>query len=275
MIYFAYGSNMDVRQMSERCPESPKVLGIALLSDHEFRINSDGVATITPSSNQQVWGVLWQLSPMDEARLDIHEGVYAGVYRREFFTVNSPSKPPQRVFAFVALNDFPGTARRGYLEQIISAGARHGFPHSYLQHISSFAASSKQNRLIPLQERTLVFVYGTLKQGFPNHSVLGDSLCVGGCQTVERFALYSAGIPFAVRGEPVSQSVADSKRSLTEPTHGLLLIYPLQHPDNDPTKGAVIGVALSFPTSETAQGIEYRVNKVWESQLQEDASYDD
>jgi gamma-glutamylaminecyclotransferase len=210
MIYFAYGSNMSVEQMSERCPESPKVLGIALLSGHEFRINSDGVATIVPSSKQQVWGVVWQLSPMDEAGLDIHEGVYAGVYRKEYFTVNAPSKPPQQVFAFVALNDFPGTARRGYLEQIIAAGARHGFPHSYLLHLSSFAAPEENRRLTHPRERTLVFVYGTLKRGFPNRSVLGDSLCVGVCRTVEHFALYSSGVPFAVRGHPVSQIVGEA-----------------------------------------------------------------
>lgn len=210
MTYFAYGSNMDVRQMSERCPESPKVLGIALLSGHEFRINSDGVATIIPNSKHQVWGVLWELSPMDEARLDIHEGVYVGVYRREYFTVNSPSKPPQRVFAFVAINDFPGTARRGYLEQIIAAGARHGFPHSYLQHIGTFAAQQEAGRVTHRQNRTLVFAYGTLKRDFPNHGVLGDSLFVGVCRTAERFALYSSGIPFAVRGHPVSQIVGEA-----------------------------------------------------------------
>ena len=71
--------------------------------------------------------------------------------------------------------------------------------------------------------------------------------------------------------------------------HGLLLIYPLEPPTTlqatetepaaptglDPAGPPVIGVALSFPTSDTVLGIEYRVNRVWDSEVQEDAAYDD
>src|SRR4051812_4860435 len=96
------------------------------------------------------------------------------------------------------------------LNKLLQQGARHGFPHSYLQHLASFSASQETSRLTHQQQRTLVFVYGTLKQGFPNRSVLGDSLCVGVCRTVEQFALYSSGIPFAVRGERVSQIVGEA-----------------------------------------------------------------
>jgi len=80
-------------------------------------------------------------------------------------------------------------------------------------------------------------------------------------------------------------------RTLRRRTHGLLLIYPVLPPievaekktegrpavptglsaEGDP----VIGVALSFPTSDTVLGVEYRVNKVWDAELREDAEYDD
>jgi gamma-glutamylaminecyclotransferase len=90
-----------------------------------------------------------------------------------------------------------------------------------LQDLASFAAPQENRRLTHQQERTLVFVYGTLKQGFPNHSVLGESLCVGVCRTVEQFALYSSGIPFAVRGEPVSQIVGEAYL-VNSPTLALL-----------------------------------------------------
>jgi hypothetical protein len=70
---------------------------------------------------------------------------------------------------------------------------------------------------------------------------------------------------------------------------GLLLIYPLVppakvkgrdgRPDEDTglqEKGTpIIGVALSFPSSNTALGCEYRVNRVWQTEIDEDERYDD
>ena len=77
-------------------------------------------------------------------------------------------------------------------------------------------------------------------------------------------------------------------RLLRRRTHGLLLIYPVQPPTvvkgennmpDSPTGMAgdgtpVIGVALSFPTSDTVLGVEYRVNRVWNAEMQEDDQYD-
>lgn len=75
-------------------------------------------------------------------------------------------------------------------------------------------------------------------------------------------------------------------RELRPKSRGLLLIYPLAQQatvpaDNksgrpaEPTgmnpKGPpIIGVALSFPTSDTAVGVEYRVNKVWDAKTEDD-----
>ena len=78
-------------------------------------------------------------------------------------------------------------------------------------------------------------------------------------------------------------------RVLRRPQNGLLLIYPLLAPMEvsrgedlppeptglDPAGPPIIGVALSFPTSETALGVEYRVNKVWGGEIEEDERYAD
>lgn len=78
-------------------------------------------------------------------------------------------------------------------------------------------------------------------------------------------------------------------RVLRRPENGLLLIYPVARPekvvvDEEPKReeatglsaedDPIIGVALSFPTSETTLGVEYRVNKVWGAEMQEDEGYD-
>ena len=78
-------------------------------------------------------------------------------------------------------------------------------------------------------------------------------------------------------------------RALRRRTHGLLLIYPVLPPKNvlkkemraavptglDPAGDPIIGVALSFPTSDPVIGVEYRVNTVWDAELPEDDEYDD
>ncbi|OYV05716.1 MAG: endonuclease [Verrucomicrobiales bacterium VVV1] len=79
-------------------------------------------------------------------------------------------------------------------------------------------------------------------------------------------------------------------RILRPRERGLLLIYPLLPPnkikadrqgrEEEPTGLAadgepIIGVALSFPPSETALGCEYRVNRVWKTEMEDDDRYDD
>ena len=75
-------------------------------------------------------------------------------------------------------------------------------------------------------------------------------------------------------------------RVLRRSTNGLLLIYPVLPPlevhqelmsrGHKASELPIIGVALSFPTSETTQGIEYRVNPVyWGTEIEEDIEYED
>ena len=54
--YFAYGSNLCVRQMARRCPGAinPRP---AMLADHDWLINERGVATVEPFDGSQVHGV--------------------------------------------------------------------------------------------------------------------------------------------------------------------------------------------------------------------------
>ncbi len=56
-----------------------------------------------------------------------------------------------------------------------------------------------------MPEKNLVFVYGTLKQGFSNHRYLAGSKFLGTGRTVERYAMYASGIPFVVMTEPISE----------------------------------------------------------------------
>ncbi|MDQ7056677.1 MAG: gamma-glutamylcyclotransferase family protein [Persephonella sp.] len=52
--------------------------------------------------------------------------------------------------------------------------------------------------------KNFVFVYGTLRKGFWNHSFLGNSRFLGYGKTKEKYSLYADSIPYVVK-EPLTQ----------------------------------------------------------------------
>ncbi|OAL35090.1 hypothetical protein AYO20_05567 [Fonsecaea nubica] len=91
-LYFAYGSNLSAYQMSLRLQHSPassEPVAIARLDSYAWIICERGYANVValPRSNaasasssssdddeNTVWGVLYNMDPADEARLDMYEG---------------------------------------------------------------------------------------------------------------------------------------------------------------------------------------------------------
>ncbi|KAJ4399817.1 hypothetical protein N0V91_009181 [Didymella pomorum] len=79
-IYFGYGSNLWLHQMSIRCPTST-YLGIARLPHYTWLINDRGYANVVQNTNDsksysdEVYGLVFALLPEDEKRLDRNEGV--------------------------------------------------------------------------------------------------------------------------------------------------------------------------------------------------------
>ena len=132
MNYFAYGSNMDVRQMTFRCPDAV-ILGSASLPAHTFLINTRGFATVIPVSNQVVHGVLWEISPTDEARLDRYEGVASGFYRKDIAPVRMKDGTEKDALIYLASDVRPGQARTGYMERILEAAEHCRLPETYIQ----------------------------------------------------------------------------------------------------------------------------------------------
>lgn len=78
-LYFGYGSNLWLQQMTERCPKSTFV-GIACLRNYRWMISARGSANLVqvqPATDieDEVWGMVYALTESDEARLDKNEGV--------------------------------------------------------------------------------------------------------------------------------------------------------------------------------------------------------
>jgi gamma-glutamylcyclotransferase (GGCT)/AIG2-like uncharacterized protein YtfP len=74
-LYVAYGSNMNLEQMSQRCPKAKNV-GTGTLDGYKltFRGNYKGVANIEPCKNRTVPIVLWEITEECEKALDLYEG---------------------------------------------------------------------------------------------------------------------------------------------------------------------------------------------------------
>jgi hypothetical protein len=80
-LYFGYGSNLWIEQMHSRCPNS-HYIGIARLKGYKWIINDRGYANVvelpqgsSARPQNEVWGLVFYLTPADEARLDRNEGV--------------------------------------------------------------------------------------------------------------------------------------------------------------------------------------------------------
>lgn len=80
-LYFAFGSNMHLTQMAKRCPQS-RYTGTAKLHNYQFQINQRGFANVIPSNGSYVEGLVYLLSPDDEASLDRSEGVAKACYQK-------------------------------------------------------------------------------------------------------------------------------------------------------------------------------------------------
>ncbi|MDY6998498.1 MAG: poly-gamma-glutamate hydrolase family protein [Actinomycetota bacterium] len=130
--YFAYGSNLCVRQMAQRCPDATDPRR-ATLADHDWLINERGVATVERFSGAEVHGVVWQLSDHDLATLDSAEGVPLR-YRRDELTVHT-EHGPTTAWVYIDHRVEAGPPRPGYLERILDGAHHHGLPRRWIEFL--------------------------------------------------------------------------------------------------------------------------------------------
>lgn len=81
MLYFAYGSNLNLNQMYQRCGGS---IGITQAILHDYKlVYRRGVATVEPSVGDKVYGALYLISDTDLDALDVYEGTPTFYYRED------------------------------------------------------------------------------------------------------------------------------------------------------------------------------------------------
>lgn len=146
MLYFAYGSNMDVAQMKERCPES-RLIGKASLAGYRLTFDKGspswggGVADIVKDGNSQVWGLIYEVSEEDLKALDRYEG-HPNFYRRVEITINDAQGKKQKAIAYevVSKESFIPPSPR-YLNIIKAAAKTYNFPKDYQEFLEGISTN--------------------------------------------------------------------------------------------------------------------------------------
>ena len=85
-----------------------------------------------------MYGVLWTLTPPDEAALDEFEGVAKGFYRKDTLPVEQADGTVVPAMLYRPVDDSPGIASRRYLERIIEVAGMLKFPPEYLAELAAF-----------------------------------------------------------------------------------------------------------------------------------------
>lgn len=136
ILYFAYGSNMNIEQMAYRCPTAVSI-GYAELKDYQLAFRGNGYATVLPKEGEVVHGVLWKLEPQDERHLDTYEG-YPSHYEKQTVTVRDAYGENHEVMLYVMaapMRDVPQTPGLLYLDGIAKGYEAFGLPKELLRDV--------------------------------------------------------------------------------------------------------------------------------------------
>jgi gamma-glutamylcyclotransferase (GGCT)/AIG2-like uncharacterized protein YtfP len=135
--YFAYGANMDLNTMFDRCP-SAKFIEVGTLDGYRFIINTRGVASIVSDATASVCGVIWTINEEDEAFLDLFEGVKGRWYSKH--TVAVAETVNNNMFdclVYIASDHREGKPIEDYFNNIIKWAKNFHFPEDYTSYLKS------------------------------------------------------------------------------------------------------------------------------------------
>lgn len=136
--YFAYGSNMNLSWMAERCPDT-EPLGAARLNGFQlaFRYPSTswpggGACDILLAPGSVVWGGLYQTTDQDLLSLDDFEDVSQGGYRRLLVKVLHQRKLLEAI-TYEVCDKLPKDLKpiAGYLNLVLSGAEDQCLPDDY------------------------------------------------------------------------------------------------------------------------------------------------
>ena len=140
-LYAAYGSNMDPAQMALRAPHSPQrgggwLIGWRLTFGGEELGWEGAMATLVEAPAHQVFVMLYELTPSDEATLDEWEGGGIGLYRKVRVRVHS-LEGDELAWCYVLDAYEGGLPSARYIGILSDAAEAAGAPDDYVAELRS------------------------------------------------------------------------------------------------------------------------------------------
>ncbi len=136
IMYFAYGSNLHLRQMKKRCPGS-LFIRRAYLENYRFiydgysNTREGAVASIIKSPGDIVYGGLFEITENDLQKLDRYEG-YPWNYLRDYFDIADEKKSRYNAVAYFREGKRPGIPSEYYKQTVVQGAEDCGLPEGYI-----------------------------------------------------------------------------------------------------------------------------------------------
>ena len=153
LLYFAYGSNMCVSRFQRRAPNA-KALSVGRLSRHQLvfhKRGADGSGKCTiwknPSSEHQVFGVLYLIDQEEKLQLDLEEGLGNGYDNAVVEIITGEGTMNACTYVASASHFDPSLDPfQWYLDYVMTGAAEHRLPEYYISSIADVRTFEDPNR---------------------------------------------------------------------------------------------------------------------------------
>lgn len=147
-LNIAYGSNLNLSQMSRRCPTA-SVYGRGFIKDYRLLFKGtpkNAYATIEPYKGGRVPVIVWELQPEDEKALDYYEG-FPNFYYKKDLKVELESGEAVTAMVYIMTNkikdrihlNLPGP---GYLKTVKEGYVAAGFDVGFIEEALMISAET-------------------------------------------------------------------------------------------------------------------------------------
>ena len=130
MLYFAFGSNLNQKQMKRRCKDS-KYIGCYSLKNYKLVFRNyflgGGVADIQKDKNSTVLGAIYKISKKDEKELYVYED-YPKTYIKKYFKILGKKV----MFYYMPKKTMHVPPSKRYLNLIIQGYKDCGYKNNYI-----------------------------------------------------------------------------------------------------------------------------------------------
>lgn len=133
-LYIAYGSNLNLAQMSIRCPTAT-IYASGILKGWEIVYRGEptnSYATIQKKENSNIPVLIWNIQDADEQALDIYEN-FPILYNKEIIEVESNGINIKGMIYIMNQNEKPGKPSISYIETIRQGYLDNSFDLEYFE----------------------------------------------------------------------------------------------------------------------------------------------